>query len=201
MKLNFNHRGVKLFFITFAVAGRAKVLSKLVDEKSRPELTALGEAGKALLRTLHKVYPWLGTSDYVIMPDHLHLLLIVDFDRSQKFNPLVFIHWLMFQSERWLNAILGGETPAPPLGAKETVEPPEFVYFPLDFNYPRGPNGEEGTLAIPFAKGGAGAKSPKFAWEEGFWLDLPMSPAQLRSIRRYIRLNPARALWKARNPD
>ena len=44
MKLNFNHRGVKLFFITFAVAGRAKVLSKLVDEKSRPELTALGEA-------------------------------------------------------------------------------------------------------------------------------------------------------------
>ena len=41
MKLNFNHRGVKLFFITFAVAGRAKVLSRLVDEKSRPELTGL----------------------------------------------------------------------------------------------------------------------------------------------------------------
>ena len=48
MKLNFNHRGVKLFFITFAVSGRAKVLSKLVDEKSRPELSALGEAVKAL---------------------------------------------------------------------------------------------------------------------------------------------------------
>lgn len=36
MKLNFNHRGVKLFFITFAVAGRAKVLSKLGDENSPP---------------------------------------------------------------------------------------------------------------------------------------------------------------------
>ena len=201
MKLNFNHRGVKLFFITFAVAGRVKVLSKLVDEKSRPELSVLGEAVKALWRNLHKVYPWLGTSDYVIMPDHVHLVLIVDFDRCPKFNPLVFIHWFMFQSERWLNAILGGKTPAPPLGAKEAIEPPEFVYFPFDFNYPRGPNGEEGALTTPFIKGGAGAKSPMFAWEEGFWLDLPMSPAQLRSIRRYIRLNPARALWKAKNPD
>ena len=75
MKLHFNHRGVKLFFITFAVERRAKVLSKLVDEKSRPELTALGEAVKALWRNLHRVYPWLGTSDYVIMPDHVHLLL------------------------------------------------------------------------------------------------------------------------------
>ena len=95
----------------------------------------------------------------------------------------------------------GGKTPAPPLGAKEVVEPPEFVYFPCDFNYPRGPNGEEGALAIPAIQGVRGSNPPKFAWEEGFWLDLPMSPAQLRSIRRYIKLNPARALWKARNPD
>ena len=135
------------------------------------------------------------------MPNHLHLLLIVDFDRCPKFNPLVFIHWFMFQSERWIDAILGGTTPAPPLGAKDVIEPPEFVYFPCDFNYPRGPNGEEGALAIPFAQGGAGAKSPMFAWEDGFWLDLPMSPAQLRAIRRYIRLNPARAIWKQRHPD
>ena len=48
MKLNFNHRGVKLFFITFAVARRTKVLSRLADEKSRPELMTLGEAVKTL---------------------------------------------------------------------------------------------------------------------------------------------------------
>ena len=197
MRLKFNHRGVKLFFITFAVKGREKVLSKLVDEKSRPALSPLGETVKALWRNIHKVYPWLGTSDYVIMPNHVHLLLIVDFDRCPKFNPLVFIHWFMFQSERWLNAILGGTAPAPPLGAKDAVEPPEFVYFPCDFNYPRGPNGEEETLSTSGVRG----CPPKFAWEEGFWLDLPMSPAQLRAIRRYIRLNPARALWKLHHPD
>ena len=208
MKLNFNHRGVKLFFITFAVAGRAKVLSRLVDEKSRPELTSLGEAVKALWRHLHGLYPWLGTSDYVIMPDHVHLLLIVDFDRCPKFNPLVFIHWFMTQSERWVNAILGDSAPAPPPGVKELVDLPDFVYCPCDFMYPRGPNGEEHWAAAsngqrrgaPVAQGVRGCP-PKFAWEDGFWLDLPMSPAQLKSIRRYIRLNPARALWKARHPD
>ena len=200
MRLNFNHRGVKLFFITFAVKGRAKVLSRLVDEKSRPELTVLGEAVRQLWRNVHRVYPWLGTSDYVIMPDHLHSLLIVDFDRCPKFNPLVFIHWFMFQSERWLNAILGDFAPAPPLGAKEVIEPPEFVYFPCDFNYPRGPNGEEGEVA-DLAVGRVRGATPKFAWESSFWLDLPMSPGQLRAIRRYIRLNSARAIWKQRHPD
>ena len=34
-----------------------------------------------------------------------------------------------------------------------------------------------------------------------FWLMLSFSPRQLQAFRRYIKLNPARALWKKRNPD
>ena len=41
MKLNFNHRGVKLFFITFAVAGRAKVLLRLVILSGMAETAAI----------------------------------------------------------------------------------------------------------------------------------------------------------------
>lgn len=81
MNLSFNRHGVKLFFLTFAVEGRRKLLSTVTDETTRPTLTDLGAAVKALWRSVHKVYPWLGTSDYVIMPDHVHLLLVVDFDR------------------------------------------------------------------------------------------------------------------------
>ena len=45
---------------------------------------------------------------------------------------------------------------------------------------------------------GAAAPSP---WEKKFWLMLSFSSRQLKAFRRYIKLNPARALWKARNPD
>lgn len=34
-----------------------------------------------------------------------------------------------------------------------------------------------------------------------FWLDLAFGSRHLAAIRRYIRLNPARALWKAKHPD
>ena len=37
MKLEVHRNGTKLFFITFAVKGRWPILSRLVDEKSRPE--------------------------------------------------------------------------------------------------------------------------------------------------------------------
>ena len=38
-------------------------------------------------------------------------------------------------------------------------------------------------------------------WEKCFWLTLSLSSRQLAAIRRYIRGNPARALWKKAHPD
>jgi hypothetical protein len=47
--------------------------------------------------------------------------------------------------------------------------------------------------------------APRFVasplWEPKFWLMLSFSPRQLKAFRRYIKLNPDRALWKKRNPD
>ena len=201
MNLNFNHRGIKLFFLTFAVEGRRKVLSNVTDETSRPTLTELGSAVKALWRSVHKVYPWLGTSDYVIMPDHVHLLLVVDFDRCPKFNPLVFTHWFKDQSAIWINAIIGGSAPAPRADARDLAPLPDFIFCPCGFAYPETPPCRAAAPQTSTATGGAGAKPPAFAWERAFWLDLPMSPRHLKATRHYIRLNPARLLWKTRHPD
>ena len=224
MNLSFNRHGVKLFFLTFAVEGRRKLLSTVTDETTRPTLTDLGAAVKALWRSVHKVYPWLGTSDYVIMPDHVHLLLVVDFDRCPGFNPLVFTHWFKDQSAIWINAIIGGSAPAPLADTRELAPLPDFIFCPCGFAYPEtppcvaaAPSGAAapcGTAAPSgaapnsaaasggaAAPGGAGAEPPIFAWERAFWLDLPMSPRHLKAIRHYIRLNPARQLWKTRHPD
>ena len=38
-------------------------------------------------------------------------------------------------------------------------------------------------------------------WNRSCYIELSFNSAQLHAIRRYIRLNPARAIWKAKNPD
>lgn len=150
------------------------MLSRLVEGAKRPELTRAGECVKALWREIHKLNDALTASDYVIMPDHVHLLLIVNYDKDPGFNPLVFIHWFMEESGGMIARDGGSGAPAP---------------LPME-------------MRRSYA-GGAGAEPPSVAgfWEASFWLDLSFSSRQLKAIRKYIRNNPARALWKAANPD
>ena len=181
MNLKFARHGLQFFFITLCVEGRRKILSRIVDEKSRPIPSALGECVVALWRYLHTLNPALTASNSVIMPDHVHLLLIVNFDRDPTFRPLVFIHWFMEETERMMAAKDGGSAPAP---------------LPRSIRNDFYPSAE----ALP--AGARGRQPPSFAiWNRSFWLDLSFSSRQLKAIRRYIRLNPARALWKMRHPD
>ena len=193
MKLKFYQNGRQFFFITIAVEGRKKILSKIVEGGTRiggepptprrggelgdlgararraaeagVEPTALGRQVIALWLKLHALCPALTASNFIAMPDHVHLLLMVDFSRLQGgFNPLVFIHWFRDWSSRQ-----GEVTP---------VAPPNWVAY-----Y------QPGEVARAFD------------WEDGFWLDLAIGSRHLRAIRRYMKLNPARALWKLRHPD
>ena len=116
MNLAFSHTGKRFFFITLALEGRPEVLSELVGEQSRPKLTSLGEIVKAAFVVVHKVWPAATLSDFVIMPDHLHFILIVDYEVSPDFNPLFFSHILMTAIEDgWEQAHkLRGQAPEPP---------------------------------------------------------------------------------------
>lgn len=55
------------------------------------------------------------------------------------------------------------------------------------------------------ADGGAGASAPvgsqPIIFERSPYIELAFDPRQLKAARRYIRLNPARTLWKLRHPD
>ena len=187
MKLDFHQNGRQFFFITLAVAGRKKILAEIVEETHeergrapepprgvgpskrrvlpRSVPSALGERVVALWLKLHTLCPALTASNFVIMPDHVHLLLMVDFARLQgRFNPLVFIHWFRDWSSR-----AGDAEPVAPRNWFEFYEPGEVERV--------------------------------IAWEEGFWLDLAMGSRHLKAIRHYMKLNPARLLWKLRHPD
>lgn len=235
MKLDFHRTGVKLFFVSFAVEGRRPVLSKLVDEKSRPQLLPIGEVVRAALRALHQVRDGVGISDYVIMPDHVHFIMRVDCDRDKIASPLWLTHRVMDAIEaavaKGLGEATGAATPAPPL---DTVEgaggtPPLFPLAPPasseinpaimarflravcdadDVAHGYAPSVGAGDAGVPpFASttncaGGAGVSpvcSPIF--ERSPYIELSFDSRQLKAIRHYIRLNPARKLWRLAHPD
>ena len=201
MKLAFNRIGTKFFFVTVAVEGRRAVLSRLVDEKSRPALSTFGELVRAGLRALHLVRPAVGVSDYVIMPDHFHFLLIVDCARDAIISPLWLTHRLIDALERAaeeLGKIDGGSPPHPLAAGACEVSPETMARYlteacaAADF--------ARGFVAAPGVRGPVPVVSP-LRFERSPYLELSFDSRQLKTIRRYIRLNPARAIWKQRNPD
>lgn len=213
MRLSFAHHGRQFFFLTICVRGRRAVLSRLVEGAKRPELTRAGACVKALWLAVHGLNPALTASEFVIMPDHVHFLLIVNYDLDPGFRPLVFLHWFMEESERMIaaagavTATDGGCAPEPlptallPTSMRATYRPrlqPALV----DETASRGLGAQLASVA-PSAVGGSGVQPPSvaFSWDRRFWLDLSFDARQLAAIRRYIRGNPARALWKRRHPD
>ena len=117
MRLDYAKGGLQFFFVTLASAERRVVFSRLVSESGRPELLDIGELARAALRTVHRVWPAVTVSDYVIMPDHLHFLLIVNYDYDKSIGPLFIAHRVADAVEMAVARGLertGALAPAPP---------------------------------------------------------------------------------------
>ena len=187
-------------------------LSRLVDEHSRPALLPCGEIVKALLVAMHRCFPCATISDFVIMPDHVHFLLIVDYSQDPAFSPLWATHRLMDAAEiLWAleRGTDGGSAPEPPeadaaLSKAITLARQNFgqlivgnhAVLPLKQKAPT-PQGFGGAAPVPSPQ--SAPQGPR--WNRRCFIELSFDARQLKAIRRYIRLNPARALWKARHPD
>ena len=139
MKMAFSHRGRQFFFVTLTLEGRPAALSRLVDAASEPALLPPGEIALAILRAIHSVCPCATLSNRVIMPDHIHFLLIVNYDLAPTFNPLWFSFVLVEAIEAaWAAAERAGvangrgHAPAPPTSESTAlnwplVESPEAI--------------------------------------------------------------------------
>ena len=191
MKFPLIHTGRRFFFFTFVVEGRMPVLSRLVRGAKRPVLLPAGERIVEVWRDLHRIEPCFAASDFVVMPDHVHLLLIVNSVGEFRFNPRVFGHWFREVTSD------GGRRPPNPLEAAG--------------DFPAAPTGGwaayyAGTAAGPPGVRGCPpslvmAQPPAFAWSTSCWVDISFDSRQLSAIRRYIKMNPARYFWKLDNPD
>lgn len=169
------HKGYRFFFFTFVVTERRPILSCLVRGEKRPELTARGERIVALWKRLNEINVHFIPSDFIIMPDHIHLLLIVHSATDFNFNPVVFAHWFqeMTADEK-------------PLLDAINLKPRtwDFVDF-LSVKQP--PLSSRDEHHIP--------------WTKDFWISISFDARQLSAIRRYIKMNPTRYFWKHDHPD
>ncbi|MBO4619918.1 MAG: transposase, partial [Victivallales bacterium] len=111
MKLGFRRHGKQFFFYTACLRGRPKILSQLKEGVKWPLLSACGEAVKATMLDFHQKNHALTLSDYVIMPDHVHFLLIVDFDLDPQFDPLGFIYRWRTCAAQAIIAVVRGISP------------------------------------------------------------------------------------------
>ena len=74
------------YFITICTQNRRCLLSRIVGRGLAPaeeaglELTSFGEIAKQQLFLLKKRYPFLDVDQYVIMPNHIHLLISLESD-------------------------------------------------------------------------------------------------------------------------
>ena len=140
MRLNFIREGKRFFFVTLVTAGRRPVLSRRVRDEI-VELMPAGQRVKDHWATSHRRDEAVTASNFVIMPDHAHFLLIVDFEKRRDSDVL---DWIM-----------------------------HFVR-------------ETGDWEL---------------WDRHLYFQLSFSVRQLKAIRRYIKMNPARAWWKESHPD
>ena len=249
MKLEYAKRGRQFFFVTLVVAERRQVLSSIAELEAsgqagasgragRPALLPLGEIVVAALRAIHRVWPAVTISDYVVMPDHLHFLLIVDYNRDQSIAPLFIAHRLADAVERAQalveerngrgSAPNPGRAPSPSEGpnpgrASHPGEGPdpgraagalaerrvEFMAGLLREAAAAAREAAPGELKVERGlrfgerRGGAGARAPvrSVIFARDCYIELSFDSRQLKAVRRYIKLNPARAIWKARHPD
>lgn len=165
------------------------------------------------------------------MPDHIHFLLILDYEQAPWFNPLWFsfvlveaieLAWSIDEKPRGgcqNNEGTGALPPRPclPEDAGGSRPPEEILGEVLarsrrcarDYEIlreldemPQGSGGGASVRSSFLAPQSTLPPSPsKLRFDRHPCIEISFDARQLKAIRRYIRLNSARAIWKREHPD
>ena len=188
---DYNGRGI--YMLTFSTAGRTPVLGSLVHEEGdfRIVLTELGKHVAEEIQALAIRYPQIKVLDYVVMPDHVHILLFVREQMPQHLGRVVAslkakcsqAWWQRQEETSTLKRTAQNECstangqPRPESGA----QPPRLV----------------GGTSVPPP---LSPRKPSL-WEPGYHDRYLMHQGQLQTLHNYIHDNPKRLGIKRMRPD
>ena len=87
---SFDYNSVGVYFITICTQNRRCILSRIVGtgvlDCPQPELTRYGEIADKYIKQLNDFYEHLSVEKYVIMPNHIHILLWVSAQEREHSN-------------------------------------------------------------------------------------------------------------------
>lgn len=111
--MSYDYGNAGAYFITICVQQRKNILSSIVGEGSPlPKLSCYGEIVDLLIKTIPEKYEEITVDCYVIMPNHIHLLLSVKNDDGRRnASPTVSaaLGWLKYQATKEINKARGKE--------------------------------------------------------------------------------------------
>jgi len=89
---NFDYNSTGVYFITICTENRQKVLSWIVggdvlDAPKNVELLPHGKIAEKYIHQLNNFYEDITVDQYVIMPNHIHIMLLVRDDGASRTSP------------------------------------------------------------------------------------------------------------------
>ena len=103
--IEYNYRTNGAYFVTICTQDRKKILSSIVGD-GFPVPKPYGLIAEAILRQIPNKFPVVSVDKYIIMPDHIHILLRIDHDFGTG-NPSPtlgnIVGWYKYQVTKQIN--------------------------------------------------------------------------------------------------
>ncbi len=89
---NFDYNAPGIYFITICTENRKCILSRIVggdvlDAPNHVELLPYGKIADKYIKQLNDFYTDISVTNYVIMPDHIHIMLFVHGNGASRTSP------------------------------------------------------------------------------------------------------------------
>ena len=220
-----NYRWPGTYHITISVLERQQQpLGRIVGDVSKPDgdplapKIHLSEIGKMveheLLHSIHAHYPMIDIEDYVVMPDHLHFIVMVHRDIVSSHGRDTHLGQVIAGFKKGCNRRyweLTGQTAQiwqgqPAVASPSLCSPsasfslpavsPSSAAGPLPAVYPQASLASSQPSKIP--SDASTGRPPLFSY--GYVDVMPLKEGQLERQREYIRNNPRYRLMRQQHP-
>ena len=106
---NFDYNIDGGYFITICTAGKENLLSSIVTDtqQSRVQLSDLGKIAEEAIQKISEKYPDVTVDRYVIMPNHIHMILFLQTPESGRMISAPTIPTVVGQMKRYVSKAIG----------------------------------------------------------------------------------------------